>query len=375
MDVVAPLDVAGGPLGYGVFSTGGRAPRVGALVGDAVLDVGAALGDDVFLAPALNAFMALGPPAWGDARSRIAEACAHGRHLVGLSEVSLHLPFAVADYADFYSSLAHAENCGRILRPGTDPLTPNWRHMPVGYHGRAGTVVVSGTPVQRPCGQRRPSPGAPPAFGPSEMLDFEAEVGFVIGVPSRRPVRTDEFAAHVFGVVLLNDWSARDLQGWEGQPLGPFLGKSFATSISAWVTPLDALAAARLPAPPQDPAPLPYLVDREGWGLDLSLEVAVNGEVRSRPPFASMYWTPAQQLAHLTVNGATLRTGDLLGSGTVSGPSRDEWGSLLELTWGGRDGGFLQDGDRVVLTATAPAHGGGRLPLGPVEGTVQAAGD
>jgi fumarylacetoacetase len=373
VDVVAPADVAASTLGYGVFSTEGHGPRVGALVGGAVLDVGAALGDDVFFAPTLNAFMAQGPAAWHDARSRIAEAYADGRHLLAPSQVDLHLPFAVADYADFYSSLTHAENCGRILRPGTDPLTPNWRHMPVGYHGRAGTVVVSGTPVQRPCGQRRPSPGAPPGFGPSEMLDFEAEVGFVVGVPSRGPVRAAEFAAHVFGVVLLNDWSARDLQGWEGQPLGPFLGKSFATSISAWVTPLDALAAARLPAPRQDPAPLPYLVDAEGWGLDLSLEVAVNGVVRSRPPFASMYWTPAQQLAHLTVNGAPLRTGDLLGSGTVSGPSREEWGSLLELTWGGRDGAFLQDGDHVVMTATAPAPGGGRTRLGPVEGTVRPA--
>jgi fumarylacetoacetase len=357
-----------------VFSTARQGPRVGVLVGDGVLDVGAVLGDDVWAAPSLNPFMALGPTAWRDARARVAEAVTAGtEHVVALSDVTMHLPFAVGDYADFYSSLSHAENCGRILRPGAEPLTPNWRYMPVGYHGRAGTVVVSGTRVRRPCGQRRPPGGGPPVVGPSAMLDIEAEVGFVVGVPSGRPVRTSEFAAHVFGVVLLNDWSARDLQAWEGQPLGPFLAKSFATSISAWVTPLDELAAARLPAPPQDPPPLPYLVDTDGWALDVALEVSLNGEVISRPPFASMYWTPAQQLAHLTVNGASLRTGDLFGSGTVSGPSRDEWGSLLEQTWGGRDGRFLQDGDRVAITATAPSPGGARMALGSVEGTVSPA--
>jgi len=368
---------AGAALPYGVFSTAGGARRVGALVDDRVADLSTLLGDAAWSAPSLNPFMALGPSAWDDARARLMEAVSNGAvddHVVALDDVTLHLPFEVADYADFYSSLSHAENCGRILRPGSDPLTPNWRHMPVGYHGRAGTVVVSGTPVRRPRGQRRGVDGGAPVFGASQMLDFEAEVGFVVGVPSGGPVATGAFAAHVFGAVLLNDWSARDLQAWEGQPLGPFLGKSFATSVSAWVTPLAALLAARRPAPPQDPPPLPYLVDDDGWAFDLELEVSVNGAVVSRPPFSAMYWTPAQQLAHLTVNGASLRTGDLIGSGTVSGPSRDEWGSLLELTWGGRDGAFLADGDRVSISATAPAAGGGRFSLGPVDGTVIASG-
>jgi fumarylacetoacetase len=375
-------------LPYGIFSTPGTPPRAGAAIGDHVLDLAPVLDDAVWAAPSLNAFMALGPAAWRSARARLLDVLtAHGargavtRHLLDRDAVTMHLPFEVADYADFYSSLSHAENCGRILRPGTDPLTPNWRHMPIGYHGRAGTVVVSGTGIRRPSGQRRRGPGEPPSFGPSEMLDIEAEVGFVIGVPSHmgQRVGTEDFAAHVFGVVLLNDWSARDLQAWEGQPLGPFLGKSFATSASAWVVPLEALAPARLPAPAQEPPPLPYLVDRDGWALDMSLEVALNGSVISRPPFSSMYWTPAQQLAHLTVNGASLRTGDLFGSGTVSGPSREEWGSLLELTWGGRDTvdigrgasrRFLEDGDRVVITATAPGVAGARIGLGPVEGSV-----
>ena len=375
MDVGAPGEVTDEALPYGVFSTAERGPRVGALSAGTVIDLTPVLGDDVWAAPALNPFMALGPGAWADARGRLTDALAGGdadAHRVPLADVTLHLPFAVGDYADFYSSRSHAENCGRILRPGTEPLTPNWRHMPVGYHGRAGTVVVSGTAVRRPCGQRRGAPGAGPEFGPSQMLDIEAEVGFVVGAPSDAPVATSAFADHVFGVVLLNDWSARDLQAWEAQPLGPFLGKSFATSVSAWVTPLAALEAARLPAPRQDPAPLPYLADTDGWALDLLLEVSLNGEAISRPPFSTMYWTPAQQLAHLTVNGASLRTGDLFGSGTVSGPSHDQWGSLLELTWGGRDGAFLADGDRVVITATAPSATGGRLRLGPVDGTVRA---
>ena len=315
-------------LPYGVFSTPGSRSRVGVAIGDQVFDLAAAWEDEVFAAPSLNRFMAGGPARWRDARDRLVslfgaseDTTGAARHLVPVRHVTLHLPFEVADYVDFYSSLHHARNAGRIFRPGADPLPPNWRHLPVGYHGRAGTVVVSGTPIVRPSGQRLAPEGAP-VYGPSERLDIEAEVGFVIGAPSRlgQRVSTDEFADHVFGVVLVNDWSARDLQAWESQPLGPFTGKSFATSISPWVVPLDALEAARLPAPPQDPVPLPYLADRQGWALDLALEVALNGEVISRPPYASMYWTAAQQMAHLTVNGASLRPGDLFASGTVSGP-------------------------------------------------------
>lgn len=301
--------------------------------------------------------------------------------LVPLDQVRMHLPFEVADYVDFYSSVDHATNVGHIFRPDSTPLPPNWKHLPIGYHGRSGTVVVSGTPVRRPCGQRKTTREAPPSYGPCLRLDIEAEVGFVVGTPSERgrAVPASDFREHVFGVVLLNDWSARDIQAWEYVPLGPFLGKSFATSISAWVTPLDALAAARVTPPVQDPAPLSYLRDEAGWGLDLALQVDWNGTTIARPPFARMYWTPAQQLAHLTVNGASLRTGDLYASGTVSGPDKDQRGSLLELTWNGAepvtlaDGSerrFLEDGDTVTISAWAPGADGARIGLGEVTGTI-----
>ncbi len=293
--------------------------------------------------------------------------------------MTLRLPFEVADYVDFYASVDHASNVGRILRPDSEPLLPNWKHLPVGYHGRAGTVVVSGTEVRRPSGQRKPPDATEPVFGPTARLDIEAELGFVVGVPSRlgEPVPTTAFADHVFGVVGVNDWSARDIQGWEYVPLGPFLGKSFATSVSAWVTPLAALAQARVALPGQDPEPLEYLRVEEPAGFDISVEVELNGEVVARPPYSSMYWSPAQMLAHLTVNGASLRTGDLYASGTISGPAREQRGSFLELSWGGREpfiaGGqertFLEDGDEVVLRYTAPGERGS-ISLGEVRGRV-----
>jgi fumarylacetoacetase len=289
----------------------------------------------------------------------------------------------VGDYVDFYASLHHASNVGRIFRPDQEPLLPNWRHLPVGYHGRGGTVVVSGTPVVRPCGQRKSTEEDSPTFGPSLRLDIEAELGFVLGVGSELGSRigVDELEQHVFGVVGLNDWSARDIQAWEYVPLGPFLGKSFATSIGAWVTPLAALAAARTELPAQDPAPLPYLVatgSAPGQALDIAVEVVLNGEVVSRPPYRTMYWSPAQMLAHLTVNGASTRTGDLFASGTISGPEPDTRGSFLELSWGGKEpfaGGrtFLEDGDEVVLRYSAPGTGGGRITLGDVAGRIEPA--
>jgi fumarylacetoacetase len=303
-------------------------------------------------------------------------------HLVRLAEVDLRLPFEVADYVDFYSSEHHASNVGRIFRPQTEPITPNWRHLPIGYHGRAGTVVVSGTPIRRPCGQRRGPGDERPTFGPSLRLDIEAEVGFVVGVgsPLGTSVPVSRFEDHVFGVVLLNDWSARDIQAFENVPLGPFLSKSFATSISPWVVPLAALERARIVGPVQDPPPLPYLRSDEPWGLDLTLEIEWNGTVVSRPPFGQMYWTAAQQLAHLTVNGASLRTGDLYASGTVSGPERDQRGSFLELSWNGAepvrlsDGHtrtFLEDGDSVTIRGHAPGSGGEPIGFGELSGIVQ----
>jgi fumarylacetoacetase len=387
-----PADTLFGPanLPLGVFSDGGPR-RTGVAIGDLVLDLAAATGDPVHATGTLNAFLARGPRAWAGLRAELTRRLtepAHRAtvepHLLPRADVQLHLPIEVADYVDFYSSRHHAENLGRILRPGTPPLTPNWRHLPVGYTGRAGSVAVSGTPVVRPCGQSQ-TRQEPPVFGPTQRLDLEAEVGFVVGAgsPAGTAVPVGAFPDHVFGVCLVNDWSARDLQAWEYQPLGPFLSKSFLTSVSPWVVPLAALAAARVPGPARDPEPLPYLRDDDHpWGLDLALEVRVNGHLVSCPPFGGTYWTGAQQLAHLTGNGAGLRTGDLYASGTVSGPSPDQWGSLVELSWGGRqpvrlaDGSartFLEDGDVVTISATAPATDGGRIGLGEVTGRVEPA--
>ena len=381
-------------LPYGVFSIGGGTPRLGARIGDHVIDLaptaeaaGAAQVVGLFGRSNLNPLMAQGPRTWTAVRQLITEWLTEARHestvaahIHPLADASLHLPIRVADYVDFYSSRHHAENLGAILRPGQPALTPNWLHLPIGYHGRAGTVVVSGTPIVRPWGQRRPDPDAPPIFGPSVRLDIEAEVGFVIGTPSSpgRPVQLADAVDHVFGVVLVNDWSARDIQGWEYVPLGPFLGKSFATSMSAWVLPWEALAGAQVVPPPREVPVCDYL-DGPSTGLDLELVVELNGQEVSRPPFREMYWTPAQQIAHLTVNGASLRTGDLLASGTVSGPEPDQRGSLIELGWNGQrpltlatgeTRTFLEDGDAVRLTATAPGPSGTRIALGEVAGTV-----
>ena len=375
-------------LPYGVFSVGGAPPRVGVRVADSVLDLAVLLEDEVFAAPSLNPFMATGPARWAAARTRITDLIAGSAVpdsvVFPVAEVELRLPFEVADYVDFYASEHHASNLGRLFRPSNpEPLMPNWRHLPVGYHGRAGTVVVSGTDIVRPSGQRK-GPGDPsPVFGPSIRLDIEAELGFVVGVgsPLGAPIPTGAFADHVFGAVLVNDWSARDIQAWEYVPLGPHLGKSFATSVSPWVVPLAALAAARVPLPGQEPPVLPYLRESSDWGLDIDLAVSWNGEVISRPPYRTMYWSPAQMLAHLTVNGASARTGDLFASGTVSGPARDQRGAFIELTWGGAEpvtvGGeqrtFLEDGDTVSITGTAPGAAGGRIGFGEVTGVIRPA--
>jgi fumarylacetoacetase len=386
-------------LPYGVFSADGaqrppgpgihRVLRVGVRIGDSVLDLAQVLDDPVFAEPSLNAFMAQGRGRWSQVRAQVTELLTAERHrgaveaaLYPLSGVRLHLPFTPGDYADFFGNEYHAANAGRIFRLGAEPLAPNWKYLPVGYHGRSGTIVVSGTPVTRPRGQRKGPQDSAPEFGPSRRLDFEAEVGFVLGTgsPLGTPVAVGEFADHVFGAFLLNDWSSRDLQSWESQPLGPFLAKSFATSISPWIVPLDALEHARISPPPRDVELLPYLADIDKWGLDLALEVRLNGHVVSRPPFATMYWTPAQMLAHLTVNGASTRTGDLYASGTVSGPDRSQRGCLLELSWGGAeplalpDGSvrtFLLDADEVTITATAPgATTGARIGFGEVTGQI-----
>ncbi|WP_406862471.1 fumarylacetoacetase [Streptomyces sp. HUAS MG47] len=400
----SPLDLAeGDPFGphnlpYGVFSTAdepGRR-RLGVRIGGHVLDAGAAahaLGSPyatLLAQPSLTPLLAAGRTAWRDVRRALTAWVTVPAHradieplLHPLDAVTMHLPYEVADYVDFYASEHHATNVGHMFRPDGDPLTPNWKHLPIGYHGRAGTVVVSGTDVVRPCGQRKAPTDPAPVFGPSVKLDIEAEVGFVVGVPSElgTPVALGDFREHVFGLSLLNDWSARDVQAWEYVPLGPFLGKSFATSVSAWVTPLEALDAARTAPPARDFPLLPYLDDsaeEEPGGYDVRITVTINGEVVSEPPFSTMYWTAAQQLAHMTVNGASLRTGDLYGSGTVSGPEVHQRGSLLELTWNGRDAielptgkrTFLEDGDEVTLTAWAPGPDGTKVGLGEVTGRI-----
>jgi fumarylacetoacetase len=357
--------------GFGVFSTAGEPPRVGWRDGGEIVDLSALGGE--FELPSLNGLFARGLAAWEDALGR---AQGHDGPRVSLSGATLHLPFAVADYVDFYSSLEHATNMGRMFRPDQEPLLPNWRRLPVGYHGRAGTVVVSGTDVVRPRGQVKPPDADEPVFRPSARLDVELELGFVVGVRSRlgEPVPVEAFADHVFGVVLVNDWSARDLQAWEYVPLGPFLGKSFQTSISAWVTPLALLEPARAEAPPQDPPPLPHLAGGRDWALDIELELELNGAVVSRGNARTLYWTMPQQLAHATSNGASLRTGDLMASGTISGPERGSEGSLIELARNGAeplvlpDGSersFLEDGDEVVLRGRA-----GEIELGEVRGRV-----
>jgi fumarylacetoacetase len=376
-------------LPYGVFRRAGEEPRVGVRLGDRVLDVAEIAADGpldedplLFFQPSLNAFMAAGRETWRRVREGL-RALVSGPDAepaaVALNEVELLLPVAVGDYVDFFSSLDHAQNAGRIFRADGDPLPPNWRHLPVGYHGRSGTVVVSDTPIRRPCGQRRDPGDEAPVYGPSVRLDVELELGFVVGLPSAigEPVTVDRALDHVFGVLLLNDWSARDLQAWESRPLGPFLGKSFATSIAAWVTPLDAILDRRVPAPAQEPAPLAYLRE-DPWAFDLDLELELNGSVVARTNARHLYWSAAQQLAHMTVNGASLRTGDLFGSGTISGPQPDQRGCLLELTWNGAepllldDGSmraFLEDGDEVVLRGR-----GGDVALGDVRGRIEPAG-
>ncbi|MGZ8750328.1 MAG: fumarylacetoacetase [Pseudonocardia sp.] len=384
-------------LPYGVFSTGSGPKRAGVRFGERVLDLAAvarAAGMEswtVWEGPSLNRFMDQGPAAWAAARTWITAILTDGEyrptaeaHLHDLASVTMHLPLEVADYVDFYASENHATNVGRIFRPDGVALPVNWKHLPIGYHGRSGTVVVSGTDIARPTGQRKGPQDPEPVFGPSIRLDVEAELGFLVGgsTPLGTRVTVDEADDHLFGVVLLNDWSARDIQAWEYVPLGPFLGKSFGTSISAWVTPMAALDAARVPLPGQDdPLPLPYLRSAGGaaYGLDIRIEVAVNGTVVSRPPYATMYWSPTQMLAHMTVNGASLRTGDLFGSGTTSGPEPDQRGSLLELTWNatepvtladGSTRGFLADGDTVTMTAWAPGVNGARIGIAEVTGTI-----
>jgi fumarylacetoacetase len=358
-------------LPYGVDESG----RVVVAYGDQVVDLasveGLDVGPEVWTSGSLNAFMALGPEAWARTRAQLRQVVADqpDRARRPRSETRLRLAWEVGDYTDFYASREHAEAMGRLLRPGQDPLPPAWLHLPIGYHGRAGTVVVSGSPVPRPAGLLPGESGA--VFGPTARLDVEVELGFVVGttVPRGRPIAAGDAARHVFGVVLVNDWSARDIQSFEYRPLGPFLGKSFATSVSPWVVPLAALEPWRVGGPLQDPEPSGYLQVEEPRGLDVRLTLAVNGSVISNMTAAGLYWSMAQQLAHLTVNGAGVRTGDLFASGTISGAEPGQEGSLMEKYRGRR---WLADGDRVTIRGWCGDPGlGPWLSLGQVDGTVE----
>ena len=404
-------------LPYGVFSTPDGGRRIGVRVGDHVVDLtmleqhgliavaGTGRGP-VFETPTLNAFMATGRNAWDAVRGRLQDLLEAGRDpalrdsedvlaraLVPLAGVTMHLPASIGDYTDFYSSRQHATNVGIMFRGPENALMPNWLHLPVGYHGRASSVVVSGTPVRRPSGQTRPDDSAPPVFGPSRLLDIELELGVFVGAETElgEPIPMDRVDEHIFGYVLVNDWSARDLQKWEYVPLGPFLGKNFATSISPWVVPAAALAPFRVPGEAQagaNPEPLPYLRQPEPRSLDVALEVrletAAMREAGTAPAVVSrsntqhLYWSPEQQLVHHTVNGCNVRPGDLYASGTISGDDPDSYGSFLELSWrgerplalpSGEERRFLADGDRVVLAGEARGHGR-RVSFGEVEGVI-----
>jgi fumarylacetoacetase len=370
-------------LPFGVFRPRDEEPRVGVRIGDHVVDlVAAGMELDLTARSSLNVLMASGRG--GALRSRVADLLTGPERLdllFPIDEIYVLMPVEVVDYIDFYSSIHHATNVGRILRPDAEPLMPNWRHLPVAYHGRARTVVPSDTPIVRPEGLISGGDG-PPRLQPTEALDIELEVGFFVDGPPTTRIEVDHADRHVFGVVLLNDWSARDIQSFEYQPLGPHLSKSFATTISPWVVTFDALRQFLVEPPAQDPEPDPYLRAALPWGLDLELTVELNGEQIAATNFREMYWTFAQQLAHLTVNGAPSGAGDLFGSGTVSGPTNDERGCLLELTWRGAepltlaDGStrtFLDDGDTVTLRGWCGGDGERpRIGFGEATGTIVA---
>ena len=394
-------------LPYGVFSSrDGLAPRVGVAIGDHVLDLWELEQDGrldvgelgVFSAPMLNPFMALGPNAWSRTRARISELLRHdnpelrdnaelrARALVPMADAKLHLPIAVAGYTDFYSSKEHATNVGVMFRGKDNALQPNWLHMPIGYNGRASTVVVSGTAVRRPRGQLKPPNVELPSFGPCKRLDFELEMGVVIGQSSAIGEMLSEAQAErmIFGFTLLNDWSARDIQQWEYVPLGPFQAKAFATSISPWIVTREALQPFRMPGPPQDPVPLPYLRQAQPNNYDLELEVVLRAATMNaaanicRTNFKYMYWSSVQQLVHHASSGCAMNVGDLLGSGTISGPEKHQRGSLLEISWNGAepvelaDGirrTFLEDGDLLAMRGWCQGNGY-RIGFGEVEGTI-----
>lgn len=372
---------------FGVFLTRDDIITIGTRIGNTAIDLGALhqlgyfrnipLTDDIFLQDSLNDFISDGKKTWRAVRNRIAEIFDvkndelqgnedHKRIILfDLEEIEMQLPVQIGDYTDFYSSREHATNVGKMFRDPENALLPNWLHLPVGYHGRSSTIVPSGTPVRRPYGQTLPGGSGVPVFGPSQRVDFELEMAFITTDANKlgEPIPVSDAEDYIFGLVLFNDWSARDIQKWEYVPLGPFLAKNFASSISPWIVTLDALEPFRVPSPKQDPPPLPYLRQKKAGSFDIHLEVDLipdTGEINtiSRSNFRHMYWTMAQQLAHHTVNGCKVNSGDMMGSGTLSGPTEDSYGSMLELAWmgtrpltlkNGQTRTFIQDMDTVVL--------------------------
>ncbi|MBM2841015.1 MAG: fumarylacetoacetase [Bacteroidetes bacterium] len=402
-------------LPFGVFKRRGRseAPRVGVAIGDQVLDIPACRKEGLFKdiadeaaesceSSSLNQLMSLGSSHWSALRQRLSELLKDGTNettrvkpaLLAISEAELLRPVEIGDYTDFYASIFHATNVGSMFRPN-NPLLPNYKYIPIGYHGRSSSIVISGTSVRRPSGQLKDDTSERPAFAPTRALDYELEVGAFVGLGNIQGVPIDISRAeeHLFGICILNDWSARDIQTWEYQPLGPFLAKNFASTISPWVVTMEALAPFRAPAfarPVGDPAPLPHLfssADQHKGGIDLFLEVYLSSQQMqvkgmaparlSRGNFKDMYWTFAQMLTHHASNGCNMRPGDLLGSGTVSGPRKDSLGSLLELTWRGSDPltlptgetrKFLQDGDEVIMRGFCEREGAVRIGIGECRG-------
>jgi fumarylacetoacetase len=396
-------------LPFGIFKPAQGPARVGVAIGDFVLDLSVLeeLGHfrlpefqerTVFSSDALNGFLTLDRPAWRKAREVIQhllssdtttlrdDAALRARAFHRRKEVTMQLPARIGDYTDFYSSYHHAHNVGTMLRGPENALMPNWKWLPVAYHGRASSIVVSGTDVRRPHGQTKPPDSASPTFGPSRSFDYELEAAFIVGPGNAMgsPIPIDQATEHIFGLVLMTDWSARDIQAWEYQPLGPFLAKNFCTSISPWVVTLDALEPFRKPLLPQDPAPLPYLRAADDFTYDIQLEAHLQTaamdapHVITRTNFQNLYWTVAQQLAHHTVNGCNLQPGDLLASGTISGPTEESRGCMLELTWrganpltlpNGETRKWLEDGDGLTITGWAQGDGY-RIGFGEVTGRV-----
>ncbi|MBZ0326492.1 MAG: fumarylacetoacetase [Altibacter sp.] len=372
---------------FGVFLTRDDIITIGTRIGDYAIDLGALhqlgyfkgidLTDDIFLQDSLNDFIADGRKTWRLVRNRISDLFLESNEtlknnmehrqkvLFTMNEVEMQLPVDVGDYTDFYASKEHAFNVGSLFRDPENALLPNWLHIPIGYHGRSSSIIPSGTPIRRPIGQTKPGDYAIPGFGPTKLLDFELEMAFITtdsnDLGKRVPIAEAE--SYIFGLVLFNDWSARDIQAWEYVPLGPFLGKSFASTISPWIVTLDALEAFKVEGPVQNPEPLPYLKHGKKKNYDIKLEASIMPEggeetMVSKSNFKYMYWSMAQQLTHHTVNGCNVRSGDMMGSGTISGPTKDSYGSMLELTWKGKnpiklnDGSerkFINDNDTVIL--------------------------